>query len=522
VAINSEAPRSPDGKLSPVALISAARTRIARTAAIRAAIYFLTPALTAIILAATLPEIARITWERIGYFLKPELMMNARLVMLAAGLIAIFLGAYRGWRAYSAADDFVGAAIAVDARMHANEQIVTLATLSNPDAPQTGNASRSPLFPMLWRNVSAALQSFNPETEFAAEVAEPIKKSSLPSAAIAIALGLAMLALVRPPSPLENTALQLTRLAARLEASATTPEEKQLAQQIKKVAANLTNPKVPPEQKKQDLDAVLAQVQKKESATGDQSGAATGNSKGSGAGSSSASSAGGSEGKGEGGQSQDQNKGTGKGEGKGGTGSGSAQNQGGNKNGKNSGTADSVELKNELAKAQAQVQTEDLAANQAPNKPDPNAKTAQAPQPGNNPNQQGGSSKNPNEKGSAPMPVPQAGNNSGNQMPQGQGQKPHGGVGGDTHLGEFPTAANYQRFLKPGEAGAGLHLNDARYVVFKIPSGPTSGGDGKTVIDTERPKATTAYTNAPLAPTADTAPPDERQLVPPRYRDLIR
>jgi hypothetical protein len=68
----------------------------------------------------------------------------------------------------------------------------------------------------------------------------------------------------------------------------------------------------------------------------------------------------------------------------------------------------------------------------------------------------------------------------------------------------------------------GLNLNDARYVVFKIPSGPTSGGEGKTVIDTERPKATTAYTNAPLAPTADTAPPDERQWVPPRYRDLIR
>ena len=66
-----------------------------------------------------------------------------------------------------------------------------------------------------------------------------------------------------------------------------------------------------------------------------------------------------------------------------------------------------------------------------------------------------------------------------------------------------------------------LNLNDARYVVFKIPSGATSGDEGKTVIDTERPQATTAYTNAPLAPTSDTAPPDERQLVPPRYRELI-
>jgi hypothetical protein len=114
------------------------------------------------------------------------------------------------------------------------------------------------------------------------------------------------------------------------------------------------------------------------------------------------------------------------------------------------------------------------------------------------------------------------GNNASNPMANGQGPKPKsGGTGGDTHLGEFPTAANYQRFLKPGEKGMALNLTDARYVVFKIPSAPSSGDDGKTVIDTEHPRATTAYTNAPLAPTADTAPPDERQLVPPRYRDLI-
>jgi hypothetical protein len=509
--------------INPVELISLARKRIARIAATQASIYFLAPALTAIALGTLLPAIAAITWERMGYFLPSDLMLDVRMVMLAAGFIAILIGAYLGWRAYSASDDFVGAAIQVDARVHANEQVVTLATLSNPDAPEASNASRSPLFPMLLRNVTAALNSFNPEKEFAVEVAEPIKKSSLPSAAIAIAFGIAALALIRPPSPIDTTAMELRKLADKIEASATTPEEKQIAQKIKKVATKLTNPNVPPEEKKKELDEVLAEVEKKEASAGDQTGAATGSSKGSsGAGaSSSSSSSGGSEGKGEGGQSQGQGKGAGKGEGKGGT--GSSQNQGsGKKNGDNKGTADSIELKNELAKAQAQVQTDDLAANQAPNKPDPNAKTAQAPQPGNNPNQQGGSSKNPNEKGSAPMPVPQAGNNAGNQMPNGQGKQPHGGTGGDTHLGEFPTAANYERFLKPGEKGMGLHLNDARYVVFKIPSGPTSGDEGKTVIDTERPKATTAYTNAPLAPTADTAPPDERQLVPPRYRDLIR
>jgi hypothetical protein len=509
--------------INPVELISLARKRIARIAAIRASIYFLAPALTAMVLGTMLPAIGAMTWERMGYLLAPNVMLDARLALAAAGVIAILSGAFRGWRAYSASDDFVGAAIQVDARVHANEQVVTLASLSDPAAPEASPPARSPLFPVLWRNVTAVLHSFNPEKEFAVEAAGPIEKSSLPSAAIAIALGLAMLALIRPPSPLEKTAIELRKLADKIEASATSPEDKQMAQKIKRVAINLTDSKLTPEEKRQELDAVLAEVEKKEANPGDQPGAASGG-KGSGAGTSSSSAAGGSEGKGEGGQSQGQGKGTGKGEGKGEGkgGTGSAQNKGGKKNGQSNGTTDTIELKNELAKAQAQVQTEDIAANQTPNKPSPDAKTAQAPQPGNNPNQQGGSPKNPNEKGSAPMPVPQAGNNAANKMPNGQGKKPNGGTGGDTHLGEFPTPENYERFLKPGEKGMGLHLNDARYVVFKIPSGPTSGDEGKTVIDTERPKATTAYTNAPLAPTADTAPPDERQLVPPRYRDLIR
>ncbi len=506
--------------INPVELISLARKRIARIAAIRASIYFLAPALTAIVLGAMLPAIGAMTWERMGYLLAPDVMFDARAAMAAAGIIAILIGAWRGWRAYSASDDFVAAAIQVDERVHSNEQVVTLATLSNPDAPEASRPARSPLFPVLWRNVTAVLNSFNPEKEFAVEVAEPLEKSSLPSAAIAIALGLAMLALIRPPSPIERTAMELRKLADKIEASATSPEDKQIAQKVKQLATSLTNPNVPPEEKKKELDAVLAEVEKKEASAGDQAAGAAAGGKGSGAGTSSSNAAGGSEGKGEGGNSQGQGKGTGKGEGKGGT--GNAQNKSGKKNGQNNGTADTIELKNELAKAQAQVQTEDIAANQTPNKPSPDAKTAQAPQPGNNPNQQGGSTNNPNEKGSAPMPVPQAGNNAANNMPSGQGKKPNAGTGGDTHLGEFPTPENYERFLKPGEKGMGLHLNDARYVVFKIPSAPTSGGEGKTVIDTERPKATTAYTNAPLAPTADTAPPDERQLVPPRYRDLIR
>jgi hypothetical protein len=60
-------------------------------------------------------------------------------------------------------------------------------------------------------------------------------------------------------------------------------------------------------------------------------------------------------------------------------------------------------------------------------------------------------------------------------------------------------------------------------VTFRLPTDTlAAGGEGKTVPDTGRPAAQTAYTNAPLREQRLAISPDERQLVPPRYRDLIR
>ena len=500
---------------NPIELITASQSRIARNEAMRASIYFLAPALTAIALGALLPAIGATTWQRAGYVMSPEMMSIARIALIAIGFIAIVAAALRALLAHRSSNDFVGAAMRVDERAHGHEQVVTLATLSDPSGKE---AERSPLFPVLWSNVLKILSAFDPDREFTIQLGDPIKESWIPTALVIAASIIAMAVFIRMPTPLEQTAIELKKLADKIDAAPeSTPEDKQLAQKIKRVAIELARSDVTPEEKQKELEDLNAEVEKKQSEGADQ---ATGmsNGKGSGAGTSAASAKGGSEGKGEGGQSQGQGKGAGKGEGKGS--GGNQQNANGTKNRENKGAADSIELRNEIAKAQ--VQTEDLAANQAPNKPSPDAKTAQAPKPGNNPNQQGGSSKNPNEKGSAPMPVPQMGANTPNPMPNGQGPQPKkGGTGGDTKLGEFPAAANYQRFIKPGEKANGLNLTDARFVVFKIPSAPSSGDDGKTVIDTERPQARTAYTNAPLAPTSDTAPPDERQLVPPRYRDLI-
>jgi hypothetical protein len=57
--------------------------------------------------------------------------------------------------------------------------------------------------------------------------------------------------------------------------------------------------------------------------------------------------------------------------------------------------------------------------------------------------------------------------------------------------------------------------------MFRVPAAIPVGSGGVTVLDPNHAKATTPYVNAPLKETSNDAPPDERQLVPPRYRDLI-
>jgi hypothetical protein len=110
-------------------------------------------------------------------------------------------------------------------------------------------------------------------------------------------------------------------------------------------------------------------------------------------------------------------------------------------------------------------------------------------------------------------------------MPFGTSARPRAtdqGSMGDTHLGEFPKGGNYQRFYKLGERGATIDVRDARYVTFQLPTEIESAGTGAVVADNTRPRATAPYTNAPLKPQRLRASPEEQQLVPPRYRELIR
>jgi hypothetical protein len=182
-----------------------------------------------------------------------------------------------------------------------------------------------------------------------------------------------------------------------------------------------------------------------------------------------------------------------------------------------------LELRNDMAKAQAQLEQDAASGNQTRPAQNTSAKSnAPMPQPGKNPHQSSGQNKS---NGSGAVQLPQPGTLASNQTPSGQnrnGRRDDKGSTGDTHLGEFPKAGNYERYYKLGEGGAAIHIRDARYVTFQLPTEIAASGTGQLAPDQARPRATTPYSNAPLKQQQLPVSPDEQQLVPPRYRQLIR
>jgi len=462
----------------------------------------------------------------------PDRAATLSLALFAVAAIALVAGAILAWREYRARVDFIGAAVELDDLLGSQEQIVTLATLANPAGPDGIRARRTPLFPVLWRRAIACFEGFDARREFKLEVGEPLKRSSIFAGVVAFAMILATLGLVRVPSPETLQAARLRAIATRIAKTASTAEDSDLVAKIREAADALENPKLPPEEKKKRIEEAKQQAEKaaekrnnSQSGNGQGTGTSkaqngTGNSKGTGQGKSEAAGTGAGQGKSGAGQGKSETgKQSGKNEnGKGG--SGSAKNDNNHKN-KNKGDKSSVELQNELAKAEAQVETAD-AKNPGPeSQPGDDKNKGGGNKPGDDKNQTGGSQPNPNLPGNIPKPgvdgdrnIPAAGGKNTNGPDRGSNL-------GDTHLGEMPLPLSAQRYLKPGEKGAAVDIKDARYVMFRIPGATVSAGTGKTVLDSERHRATTAYVNAPLAPSSDNAPPDERQLVPPRYRDMI-
>jgi hypothetical protein len=492
------------------------------------------PALTAIALGVLLEPIGDLTWARYGYALAPDRATVLSLGLIGAGLVVLAAGMVMAWRAYRRGNDFVGAAAELDDRLECNQEIITFATLANPSTPESSRARRTPLFPILWRRAIALFGGLDVREEFRLEVGEPLKRSSILAGVVALAMVLATLGLVRAPTPENREAAKLRAIAEEIAKTATSTDDTELADKIRQAADALENSKLPPEEKKKRIEDAMQQADKAaQKRNNSQSGKNQGtgksnaqNGKGNGAGKGQGSSSGAGSGEGKAGTGAGQTVGgNNPGPGKGGNGNNSGKHEGGKEsanNNQNKGNQSNIELQNELAKAEAQVETANA------KNPGPDSK------PGDDKNQ-GGANKagdkiDQNKTGSQPDPshpgdIPKPGANGDRNVPAAGGNpknnKDMGSNMGDTHLGEMPTSTNAQRYLKPGEKGSTVDIKDARYVMFRIPGAPTSGEGGKTVLDTDRPKATTAYVNGPLAPTSDNAPPDERQLVPPRYRDMI-
>lgn len=483
---------------NPVEQISLALSRLRRLAALRAGLSLALPALTALVLGAALEPVARLTWGRMGYVMAPQSFTDLRLALLAAGAAALAACAWMAWAAYRGADDFIVAAERVDEAVGARQEIVTLATFAAPERAETQRAQRTPLFPLLWRRAIGYLEHFDPRRAFALEIRRPLTRSLPLAAAIVVLLAAAALALVRPPSPAELQARKLREIAEQI-AKSEKPADQALAAKVMAAAAALENPKLPPQEKLARLDEVMRELQKqppKGASTGQaaQSGNAKGNANGEGK----------SQGKGNG-------QGQGQGEGQG-QGAGASEKSNGPKS-----DQQIAELKNDISKAQEQIET---GAGDKSNAPKPgNGEKGNALKPGTNPNKKGPSNE-PDALARAKIPRPDS-SAKGAQMPSGgrSGKQDKGGHG-DTHLGQFPAAEKFQRF-RLGSSGPPIEIRDARYVLFRLPTEIASGSGGKLVADTNRPLASTPYANVPLKAERLDVAPQERQLVPPRYRDLI-
>jgi len=493
--------------INPIEQIFAARRRLKRIAALRAGMMLIVPALTALLVAAGLDIIGAATWQRLGYALAPAPLAELRIALTVAGILALTGCAAMAWRAWWAANDFMDTAERVDEAVGGHQEIVTLASLADPADSAAQRTQRTPLFPLLWRRAAGYLERFDPKIAFAFEVRSPIVRSLPIAAAILVVLAAVAFALIRRPTPEQIEARRL-RAAAEQLASSPSPADKELASKILAAANALDNPALPSPEKLQRLADAMSELQRQQqasssNATGSSStGKGKSKSKGSGAG-----------------EAQGETNGQGQGNGQG-RNQGAGANQG--QNGQNSNGPKSnqqmVELQNNLSKAQAQIERSAGAQNNAP-KPGEGDKGS-ALKPGKNPNEKGPSQELDSlAKGNLPRPDAFAKG----QLPSGNSKngKQDKGGSGDTHLGEFPMAENFPRFYKPGE-GPPIQIRDARYVVFRLPTEVVSASGGKLVPDNNRPLASVPYANVPLKQERLETTPQERQLVPPRYRDLIR
>lgn len=493
--------------INPVELISRSRTRLARLAAARAVITGLPLVAVTLGLGASVNLAAASVCLNWGYRIAPEHAALLRAAAFGAAGVAAIATAGVAWRGWRRDNDFAQAAQRIDALIGAHQELLTLATLADPAHPAARD-QRSPLFAVLWGRAITYLERFEPNRAFALAPGAPLRRSALLAGAAIVTLGLAMFALMRLPSPVQAAADRLRDLAGNTPAT-TTPAAEALAAAARDVANDLDNPRLPPQQKLAELEAIKREIEQVQQPPPNAQSGSSGNSQG--------------QGKGNGNGAGDGSGGTGEGTGGGANDKGAGAGTGGAGQGNKSDQQHSS-LKNDLAKAQAKLEADANSGKTETAEKQDQQGSGSVPQAGENPHQAGPGAR-PN--GVDNVQLPESGRTGiSTGAPASSNTTAHKddtGTQGDTHLGDFPKAVAYERFYKLGDKGPPLDLKNARYVTFRLPPAVVAGnGEGRTVHDAGAPAAITPYTNAPLKEEPLTASSDEEQLLPPRYRDLIR
>jgi hypothetical protein len=514
---------------SPVELISRTRRHLARINALHKALNLALPLMITLALVLGFDHIRAFVWDRWGYSLTADHATIFKEILLLTVVAESIVMAALALSGYFELNDYVATAARIDDHIGAHQEILTLATMTDPSRPEA-RERRSPLFPMLWRRAIAYFDLFEPSREFPLQPLAPLGRSSILACVGLVALAIGLGAMVKPPAAMGVIARHLRNLARTLGAPGASPASHDLAEAVRGVSNDLENPNLPPEQKMQELAALKREVEKLEQQN--QKNRSGAGSRLASAGGTSSSGSGNRSGAGNGnGHGQGKGAGAGAGQGNGpGQASGNSPGQGNGAGGKGDHSDQQmVKLSNEIAKAQAQVAQDSgpRDKSQASQQLADNG-TGVAPKAGNNPNASGPLN-TPNAPGDAQMPKPGGRNGDsashsavpGPQANGSSGRKDDTGSAGNTHLSEIPKAETFARFYAAGE-GPPIGIRDARYATFRIPAALESkGAGGSLVADNGVARAATPYTNVPLKQDKITDAPDEQQLVPPRYRDLI-
>jgi hypothetical protein len=499
--------------IDPIVAIQAVRRRLARLAAMQTLTPLLPPLIVVAGTAWGLRALGEDSWELHGFDLAGNVAQHLQIGLLCAAALGCVAAGVAAYFSFRRGKDPLAAAEQIDRRLGTRQEVLTLVTLKDVERP-----ARSPLFPLLWRRAAAHLERLDPVRAFPFQIRPVLRRAAILTVATVVLLAGSISVLVAAnETPLSAPGRQLRRIAREIaNSNPTDAQTRELVAHLRAVANTLDNPGLPPQTKLEQLAKVEQEVKAQQRREQQQRAAGKGNAASGNGNGKGSQGQGTGEAKGNAGQGKE---GTGSGPGKGaGTGTGGG---GPNKGGK--GEVQLAQARKDISKVQAQLEAE--AKQKSGEQEAKGGLHARSPRPGEQPNLAtiASARNSPNLNGIKPNQ--KGGQDQSNQQGEEPAQlqrKDYGSSQGDTHLGQFPRPGNFERFYKLGEHGAPLDVKNARYVLFRIPTAVVGAGGGKSVTDNDRRTASVPYANLPLKDERIAAEPDERQLVPPRYRDLLR